>query len=559
MSVSEEVVVNLKIVNKGFDQSIKVMDEVGKTARNVDKATKSAMQTFKDMGKALGTVTLAFRAFNLWTKKSTGALAVLRKGTKAWTDQADKMIGAAAKFAGKVAPKMLGVLTALAPAIIAVAVAMKLWTESLTISEKGADRAAIATSALDIAYKGLVGAVSVASDAVTSAGIAMAEYAEKTGIAARMTGIVVRLLLAQAEAARAAEKAVAALNLAQVQGAADLKQDLAIINTQLRNQNISEEERIKLLGDRALAEKAIFDSQIPLLESKKEQLEIEAKTEVGYKRQQEILLEIAKIDNEIATANNNGANSLAKAGVLINNILTAEKGITEEKAKQKSIAPPLDPFSDPTSDDETSQFVMKGKELSDIYSDIAAEFEQDMIDGFEAVEEAGEEHMEVMSKRAEAQARTRLAWAELETSGQLGLFAGLAGDMADLFQDNFAVQKAFKMGEAVMNTAAALAAIWAPPTTASAPFLTPFIVANGAAQIAAIASAQPGQTGSAVNPVHVRGSSSMLWRPTESASAAFNQQALYDPANNAPVPILVTEDLTSVQARVAVTEARATI
>ena len=109
------------------------------------------------------------------------------------------------------------------------------------------------------------------------------------------------------------------------------------------------------------------------------------------------------------------------------------------------------------------------------------------------------------------------------------------------------------MGEAVMNTAAALAAIWAPPTTASAPFLTPFIIANGAAQIAAIAAAQPG-SGSIVNPSFTTNVSRSS--PIESASPDFFRTNQSRPQNQV---VLVTEDLAAVQGRVAITEDRASI
>lgn len=206
--------------------------------------------------------------------------------------------------------------------------------------------------------------------------------------------------------------------------------------------------------------------------------------------------------------------------------------------------------------DETGQFLEQGKSLLDVFNGIQEEFEQDVIDGHDAIEELEDEHVEVMSAKAERLARQRLAWQELGLAGQLELGAQLLSSGAVMAEQNFELQKGFKIGEVVVNTAAALVRLWSDGGPFLAPALTPVVVAQGVAAIASIQAAQPGQTGTIVNPV-VTTTAPFQARPIESAQNEFFQQNRSQQA--APQAVLVTEDLTTVLGRVAVTEDRASI
>lgn len=133
-----------------------------------------------------------------------------------------------------------------------------------------------------------------------------------------------------------------------------------------------------------------------------------------------------------------------------------------------------------------------------------------------------------------------------QVAGMNSVF-GLAGALAE---DNQKLQGSIQIGEAIANTAVAVTAATKVPATA--PFVIPALLAIGAAQVATIAKNMKtsGEAGGDVGATI-----------PEAAPVAPEQQIETAVSDTAPqvVPVLVTEDLNTVQARVLVTEQRGSI
>lgn len=168
-----------------------------------------------------------------------------------------------------------------------------------------------------------------------------------------------------------------------------------------------------------------------------------------------------------------------------------------------------------------------------------------------------EEVADKMDPLLEEQARNRIAWAEFGAEGQLGVLGSLFSSASQMSAENFEVQKAFATGEALISGAAALVKVWRDPGFPVAIPLSAAIAANTISQISQIQQAQPGAGGQApqgsiLNPVYTRERS-----PLETASGRFQSNiGFQEPQANV---VLVTEDLSAVQNRVAITEERAQI
>ena len=120
--------------------------------------------------------------------------------------------------------------------------------------------------------------------------------------------------------------------------------------------------------------------------------------------------------------------------------------------------------------------------------------------------------------------------------------------------ENKVLRGAFMIAEAISNTALAITNATATMPPPSLPFVIPVITAIGAAQVATIAQ-QMGTDGEAVAAPPGLGGFDI--GPTESAAPDFFRTNQSRPQQQQVV--LVTEDLTTVQTRVTVTEERASI
>ena len=129
------------------------------------------------------------------------------------------------------------------------------------------------------------------------------------------------------------------------------------------------------------------------------------------------------------------------------------------------------------------------------------------------------------------------------------------GAMSEIAQENFEVQKAFAIGETIVNTAAGIVRVWRDPGYPLAIPLTALVALNGIAAIASINAAQPGQSGTVLNPVRTID----ITRPSVTIESAQNTFFQQNQAQIASRVVLVTEDLNTVQNRVQVTEDRASI
>ena len=499
-------------------------------------------------------MSITMRLFNSLNLKNFTIFGKVQNITKEATSGQDKLFK---QITGKTIPSFIQlgvVLAGVAAALAALIVAFKLFTQSMSFSEKGADRMAIASGALTIAWDSMVKAASSVTDAVIGFGISVLEAAENTGVFAKITSILVKGILGESKATRDLTKDIIALNIERTEGNAELVTNLNIINNQLADVNISEKERIRLIGERALAQGALSTATIPALEKEIELLN-KLNINADFAKQTENNIKIAELTDKIALANQASANALARAGVTIKNILNP--ALEETKKKVEEIAELLKPEELEFFGDETAQFLDAGKELADVFKDIQDEFKQDVIDGFDAIEEAEEEHIETRSKTQERGARARLAWEELGVAGQLQLGAELLSAGAEIAQENFELQKAFAIGETLVSTAAGIIKVWRDPGYPLAIPLTALVAATGAASLASINAAQPGQTGTVINPIRT---ANVGFRPSatiESASSGFFRDNAGP--QQAPQVVLVTEDLNHVQNRVAVTESRASI
>ena len=547
----EEVVVDLKVNAKGVES---VNTGIQKTAESTTNLNASIGAVTASIGSFIGSIIKAsihMRLFNTLNIKSFTLFGRAQKVTKALVKGQDNLIKT---VTGKTIPsfaalaKTLGIVSA---AVLALVVAFKAWQLSLTATQQGSEALATTMTAFDIVMRDITDTLAENGGAMNALfGVILGALA----IAIPGFTELLRLMLKQEESAKeltrinrdAIDQEIERIGLT-----ANRMKLIAEIQTSLTEENVSMEDQIDLTRQLGVLQAEEAKARVDETNSRIDALQkINDDVEKNFNKRRQNDIEIAKLTRDRDIMLQRSEDILARTDIRIQAIKKSFEEVNDVIAGRGD---------DPQFLNIDEEVEALERLLLEGYVPFVDGFkflQQDRLDSLgitiDAMEEMEEEHIEFLDRKREQQIRTQVAWQELGLAGQLQLGAALLNSSAEIAQENFELQKAFKLGEVVMNTAAALIAIWAPPTTAAAPFLAPIIVAQGIASIASISNARPGDTGGILSPISVRNPTTI-----ESASPDFFRSNQSRPVENQIV--LVTEDLNTVQNRVNVTEDRASI
>ena len=549
-TVREEVIVDLKVNAKGVENLGTGLQATAESSKNLNASIGTVTASIGALVATTVKMSFAFRIFNKLVFKNNVLFNFAQKGTKKFIEGQDKLIQ---KLTGKTIPsfeKLGKTVLKFTLGIVGAIAAFKVWIISMETTEQGSDTLATALITLDIITTRMAKNLGGAGEEVEGFfANFLRDMKESLPISTKVADELDRIIKLAREI-NTINKASLELEIIRVKATADRTKLIAEIRTGLFDETISLKDRIDLteqlgreLADQATERIAELAAQQAALEARQEFL-----TKGSIERRR-LELEIQRLISEQNIARDRGDDIIARSIISAKALLDAVEDVVE------AMAPLMEPSELTFFGDETEQFVNQGKSLLDVFNAIQAEFKQDIIDGFAAIEEVGEEHIEVLDGQQERAARARIAWEKVGLEGKLLLAGQFLGAMSEIAQENFEVQKAFAIGETIVNTAAGIVRVWRDPGYPLAIPLTALVALNGIAAIASINAAQPGQSGTVLNPVRTID----ITRPSVTIESAQNTFFQQNQAQIASRVVLVTEDLNTVQNRVQVTEDRASI
>jgi hypothetical protein len=562
MAVTEEVVVKLKVEPSGFDKTIEVLDKSTKAFSATEKSVSALDRALKAIGEVLKTGGIVMNGFKdfikmlvetadwLWENvegltalsTATTTTSVVQKTSARW------LIGVYVPVLGQI---LL--------AIQAIRLGYKVWNDALERNMEVQENNQRITKATDILYKAfldkaivpLTGAWNNFTTAIKEGLLTMSAWGS-AGTAA----------LALASVQVSAVEELNELILAQVDGTNDLNQAVININSQLQDQNLTTEERIDLLGQLRDAEIAILKAErevqeqrvavagLALINDLTPEEEAAATLKLAQEKQklgaidQQIAQQTISTFHQIAQLQEDDKKNKEEDIVLTQNLADLEI----ERAKNAEMAQEAVNEMNEEADEWLEIWNTNYEETQPILRDLAIDFGE-MSD--EIIED-----YDKMDKAAEQEARNRIAWAEFGAEGQLRATSSILGSLSELSDENLQLQKAFAIAQVIVDSSVASIQAWRNPLPVALA-LQGVIVAQTAASIQAINAVEAGQTGTVLNPVVTTPSTQSQRQPIDTASGNFFSRNTVAPPQAQTV--LVTEDLTAVQTRVAVTESRASI
>ncbi len=554
-TVREEVVVDLKVQAKGLDN---INTNITKTAESSKTLNASIGSVTASIGSFVGSivkVSFALRLFNSININSLSLFGKTQKITKLFIKGQDVFVKKLTNITIPTIRQLGRTLISVGLALASVAIGFNLLSLALRSTAEGTDTLDTSMTTLDLVVTrtleklakvgSLMGVVFI--NALKNITVLIPqlkkfteELEEQKKIAGELTDIN--------NAARRAQ-------ILRLEGTDERRKKMSQIQTALMLESLTMEEQIdltRILGQLQSTEAA---SRIKEIELQVEALRFrQRRLTVVERNRRKLELEIQELLLKSNLARIKSEEILTRINVKILRIRDSWKEVDEAVVGRGE---------DPIFIDFDKEVEMLEKLLLEGYVPFVQGFEFLMRDRFNIVaatlndiEDIEEEHIEVLNGLQEKRVRQNLAWEEIGVAGQLQLGAQLLNASAEIAQQNFELQKGFKIGEVVINTAAALVRLWTDPGASAAPFLTPVVIANGIAAIASIVAAQPGDVGNIVNPIRT----TTAFRPSvtiESAQNTFFQQN--QSQLEAARIVLVTEDLNTVQNRVQVTEDRASI
>jgi hypothetical protein len=555
MAVREEVIVDLKVNAEGVTQ---VSTGIEQTAASTNNLNASVGSVTASMGALLGSIvkmSIAMRIYNTMNVENFAIFRKVQNITKTVTKGQDTLVR---QMTGHGIPtvRQMGVFFGkLALAIGLVIVAMKAVVSSFSVTRAGADALAETIAGLKVIWTEFVIFLGEEGERGKSRLVQWYDDLSKVSTMIKIMNVVTRVSIGLIR--KQGEEIVQTTN-ALLQYQLEVAKGLSTVRAEMA-ENEKEFKAALESGDRAGAEAAA--------ERKIELLEIEYEQRQDLKRLEADMLE-ASLDG-IA-----GINDKLKVQIKIAKLRQQRDLIGLELDKKRlEIQKRID-------DAFKGSEVEERAALEDYRLDWAvfvAELEADAIKiqkalmsafgpeiwetahetfarisgELDEIGEMADEAVVGLTKKQRKAAETRVGWQEMELSGQLAFAASMTGSMSRMAEENFQLQKAFKIGEVLMSTAAAMIRVWDAGPYA-APFLMATVAAQGAASLAAVVNARPGDTGGILSPVYTQNGTSAL----EKASPDFFRTNQSIPQNQV---VLVTEDLNTVQGRVAVTEDRSSI
>ena len=542
MAVREEVVVDLKVKTSGFDQTIKAMDKLAKTTGIVEKAINNTGKLLKTIGQSILQITLTMRIFQVATLGATGALGKLRAATFLWTNQMDKAIASGIKGLNK----MAGVYVIVAAAALALVAAITKGAQALAFTER---QSVIFGNQMSLIWETL------GNQATKFGAIILAITTGQFGLLKDALAIDTR----SAEEIRKLGGDMADFQIAQRDAQLERLKDqpeliilLSEQNEMLNEEQETTQDTVDLLNEKKSILQDLNELQLDELEASLSLLKITLGGTKPKADQRKIEDKIAIVVNKI---------ELIKARSLqIDKDITREINAQEQAAKDLAdeLAKANKRATEPV-DDEFDDFV---PDLSDLDAQIAEwnaiiasgvkittdEFNQIWEDGVFQREQAT---IESLKRLADADKQRAMAAIDLENAkaDAVAQFTTLALTLAE---ESKPITGAILVAESIAGTAVAV--VNATKNLATAPATIPLILATGAASVATII-AQLGASGGNANLPQISAEGFRVG-PTESASPDFFRS---NQSVTTPQVVLVTEDLNTVQDRVAVTEDRASI
>lgn len=518
----EEVHIKFTTDTKGMDQA----------AQAQEQHTKKVNQANLSIGKLIGTITaggVVLFKFNTLLKFGSVLFAKNADFSKKYTVNVLSMASSITKNVlpalGRGAGRslgLLGVFAALAISIAATSLAIKAFVVSLKTTEAGFKRAQSVANTWNVVWATLIKTIGNAADAVTTAADRILSDWKRvfnSPITTLLYKFLTDLNKIGEKLFEQNQKYIESQKTRLKNNSILIKQ-LGEVNRELAKEGLSNKDLIKLYNRRAEIEANIATERVAELKLKQQLLRAEnLLTETSTEKIQENLLEIERIENRINIAEEKGNDILRRRDQLVGEIKRKTKNQTDVEIEQATFASGIDI----PSEEEATAALLAEIDKRGIYSfdkqrELAEQVMNMKLDSVESFKELEESFTDWLDTEEGKRWENRKKWESVKNETIIAGAFGLSTILRSIDENDLENQKRTRSIAAVIDTAAALAAVWIKPGYPGAIPLSVQIAANGIAQLNTIKNAKANTT---LSPVAISGINSQQFGALETAAADF--------------------------------------